>query len=134
MGLIPIFAKLRWDRAVCFFEFLGDNSFAGVHVEEPHRLALFDVGLGDSLLDPRDFYKSFYGNVPTPQLLERGNFNHDLERSVRESTLPGMTFEGVVVKGAPRRSGGLPVMFKCKSQAWIDKLNSLYGERAKDLL
>jgi hypothetical protein len=33
-----------------------------------------------------------------------------------------MTFEGVVCKGANDKKTKMPIMFKIKSQAWLDKL------------
>lgn len=135
-SLVEIFRKRRWDRATCFFEFYGDRSFAGVHFpHETHSIALLDVaGPDDLLLDPRDFHKLFYERVQTPALLLRGNFNKETEQLVREGKLPGMTFEGVVGKGPPTVKEGPPTMFKCKSQAWIDKVKSQYGEKAVQYL
>lgn len=41
--LSEIFKKNQWERAIVFFEFWGDNSFAGIHQNEPHKLNLIDV-------------------------------------------------------------------------------------------
>lgn len=135
-AMIKIFKKQRWDRATVFFEFYGERSFAGIFPRNSAKLiALFDVAGPDrKLLDPRDFYKLFYDIVQTPKLLLRGNFNKEVEAEVRAGTLPGMTFEGIVAKGPAVEKDGPPIMFKSKSQAWIDKVHGLYGDKAKDYL
>lgn len=119
-GISKVFLKERIDRAICFFEFFGPNSFAGQHVEEPHNIILIDVNPHKKGIDPpSDFIKKF-GHLGIPNCLYMGKANHDFEKSVRDSTLEGMTFEGVVCKGI--RKGRHLTMFKIKSQIWIDKL------------
>jgi hypothetical protein len=135
--LEKIFRKKRWDRAVCFFEFYGPNSFAGWHDEkDEHTLSLFDVVPDKKgILEPREFVKTF-GHLNIAELLYRGNPNSEFIDSVRNRTLPGMTFEGVVCKGK-YISPGRPLMFKIKSHDWYkvlrDKCNGdkkLYEELA----
>jgi hypothetical protein len=46
----------------------------------------------------------------------------ELFDGVKQSTLKGMTFEGVVCKGANDKATKMPIMFKIKSKAWLDKL------------
>jgi hypothetical protein len=46
----------------------------------------------------------------------------DLFDRVKQSTLPGMTYEGVVCKGTNDKLTRMPIMFKIKSRAWLDKL------------
>lgn len=117
-----IFRKKRWDKAICFFEFYGPNSFAGWHDEnDEHALALFDVAPDKKgILEPRDFVKTF-GHLNIAELLYRGNPNSEFIDSVRNRTLPGMTFEGVVCKGK-YISPGRPLMFKIKSNEWYQAL------------
>jgi hypothetical protein len=117
-----IFKDERWTEATAFFEFWGSQSFAGSHVEgDDFRVTLFDVSvLKKGFLEPRAFLKLFK-DVPHAGLLFQGNFNHEVEQEIREGRLEGMTFEGVVCKGACV-SPGRPLMFKVKSQAWFDKL------------
>lgn len=113
----------RWQRCVFFFEFFGPSSFAGWHDDEDE----FDAVLIDAapykkgFLKPRDFLKLFEPVEHAP-LLYYGNINDELITSVQESTLDGMSFEGVVCKGANTRQGH--GMFKIKSQAWLDALHT----------
>ena len=121
--LCRIFRDERWIEATAFFEFWGEQSFAGNHVvgDETQTVTLIDVSVHKKgLLEPRDFVKTFK-SVDTARLVFHGNFNADVEREIRGGTLEGMTFEGVVFKG-PYVSPGRPLMFKVKSDAWKAKL------------
>jgi len=118
--LDTIFRKQRWDRAVAFFEFWGPNSFAGQHADEPHQVTLIDVNPHKKGIEPpRDFLKLFQ-HLPTPEMLHLGTIGKEVEEQIRNGTLPGMTFEGVVCKGV--RKGRHLTMFKIKSRAWLDRL------------
>lgn len=121
----------RVQEATCFFEFFGPSSFAGVHKwDEPgFKVVLFDVSIyKHGIMPPKAFYNAFGGKVPVPDILHVGNITDDIIKQVREGTLPRMTYEGVVCKGAPLKNGYPPHMFKLKSQAWIDRVHSLYTD------
>lgn len=123
----------RVEKAVLYFEFFGENSFAGVHLDEPHRVVLIDASFHPKgIVDPRDFIRVFDGSgIPTAPCIYRGNANSDFIRSVRQGTLPGMTFEGVVCKQSRSKPSHPPAMFKVKSEAWIEKVRSLYTDASK---
>lgn len=135
LELDAIFRAERVLEATCFFEFYGPRSFAGLHEpEDEHVATLIDVSLDKQGLQlPRAFEKLFRGRVPLPGLLYRGNPNSDLIRAVRERTLEGMTYEGVVCKGAPSKKDALPTMFKIKSEAWILAVKARWGTDPKRL-
>jgi hypothetical protein len=117
-----IFRRERYAKAIGFFEFWGQNSFAGVHVDEDHEVSLIDVNPHKKgILLPRIFLR-LYGKLNIARLLYQGNANSMLEDDVRRGELRGMTFEGVVCKGAPLKNGYPPLMFKIKNDAWISKL------------
>lgn len=124
-GLADSFKKQRIDRAICFFEFFGPNSFAGQHVAESHDVILIDVNPYKKGIDPpSDFIRS-YQHLGIPDCVYTGKANHDFELGIKEGLIPGVTFEGVVCKGV--RKGRHLTMFKIKSQAWIDKLRAFCG-------
>lgn len=53
--------------------------------------------------------------------------DYQFDNSVKQSTLDGMTFEGVVCKsGLNNRKQ--PMNFKVKSDAWINKLKNKYAD------
>lgn len=119
-----IFTKEKFDNTVCFLEFFGPNSFAGSHdLEEAHDVLLFDVSpLRQGILPPEKFM-DLVGHLDVPKVLHFGKVNQEFVEQVRASTLEGMTFEGVVCKGAGSRKSG-PIMFKIKSRAWLDRLHT----------
>mgnify|MGYP000471730191 FL=1 len=130
-----VLRDLRVDKAVLFFEFYGENSFAGMHQDEDHLVSLIDVDIHKKgIMDPRDFEKAFRGKVPMPSLLATGNFNKEMADQVRNNTFEGVTFEGVVVKGFKAGKWDRPTMFKVKNQQWVDKVHKVHGSSAEDLV
>lgn len=138
--LSRIFAKNSFDfssKITAFFEFFGPNSFAGVHQKELHEVVLFDIYLNDKdrMLDVRSFLKFFDGKVKTPAIVYSGAVNKEIEDEIKNSKLPGITFEGVMCKPTMSGSEKIPDMFKIKTNAWLEKLKgyckdneSLYKE------
>lgn len=122
------------DRAMCFFEFWGPGSFAGMHdPKATQTVTLFDVApFQRGILEP-DTYLKLVGHLDHAQVLYRGEVTLEFIESVRAGTLEGMTFEGVVCKGANDKKTKQPIMFKQKSRAWLDKLHEYCGDN-KDLL
>jgi hypothetical protein len=111
--------KERVQKATCYFEFYGDNSFAGSHEDEEHRVVLFDIDFfKKGLIPPKDFIKLTEG-LPVPEMVYHGNANGDFIKSIIEGTHPGVTDEGVVCKYLDKK---ITKMFKIKSKAWIDRL------------
>lgn len=120
--LTKAFREQRFEKVTCFFEYFGDQSFAGRHTDEEHKVVLFDVNpYKKGILPPADFLK-LVGHLDVPPVLYRGNANQDFEESVRASTLSGMTFEGVVCKAKNPKRTPMPLFFKVKSRAWYDRL------------
>lgn len=120
-----------WKRCMFFFEFYGPSSFAGKHEpEDPKNLALLDVApYKKGLLNPKTFLALFEG-VPHAPLLLKAPLDADLVQSVRDSSLQGMTFEGIVAK----REGKQGIdMYKVKSQAWLDALLYPHGRSWEDV-
>ena len=112
----------RWDKATFFFEFSGPSSFAGWHVDEPHDVVLIDASVHrKGFLEPKDYVRLF-GHLDMAKLLHVGNFTQDIADQVAAGTFQGMTFEGVVAKGAWDKKMGCPLMFKWKNLAWFAKL------------
>lgn len=123
--LAMVFKEQRWQDAICFFEFHGPNSFAGNHLETDEKtVTLFDVNpYKKGILEPNDFIKLF-GHLDIPKILFEGKANSTLVEQVKNSTLAGMTFEGLVCKGQNDKKTKQPIMFKIKSHAWLEKLKT----------
>jgi len=124
--LSDIFRKNKWDRAIVFFEFYGSNSFAGIHIDEPHDCKLFDVSVyKKGFIQPKE-YLSIFKNIDKAELLYHGFCDNEFIQSVKNSTLEGMTFEGVVCKFADGKNTS---MFKIKSIKWLDKVKNKYQDK-----
>jgi hypothetical protein len=118
-----------YDRAMCFFEFWGPKSFAGMHnPKEEQTVTLLDVApFTQGILEPERFLK-YFGHLDHARVLYEGEVTEDFVESVRAGTLAGMTFEGVVCKGKNDKKTKAPIMFKQKSRAWLDKLREHCGD------
>jgi RNA ligase len=121
--LAMVFKEHGWRDAICFFELWGPSSFAGGHnFEEDLTVTLFDVNpYKEGILEPNEFIK-YFGHLDTPKVLYEGHVDTLFFDKVKQGTLPGMTFEGVVCKGASDSKARMPIMFKIKSRMWLDKL------------
>ena len=130
-SLDVVLRKLKTQRATLFLEFYGDNSFAGYHEQENHRLTLFDVSLyKKGFMLPKEFMREFEDVVLTPEMLYYGKMNSDIAAEVHNGTLDGMTFEGVVCK-SQELIRSQQVSFKVKNRAWLEKLKAKCGENTK---
>ena len=121
-ALHEIFKRERFERVTCFFEFYGQNSFAGTHQKEEHDVVLFDVDIFKKMMmKPGEFIKMF-GQLHIPRMVYHGNANNDFLEAVRNGTIEGITNEGVVCKSNETDKYGHPIMFKVKTEAWLQKL------------
>lgn len=132
-SLAQALERAGYDRAMCFFEFWGPKSFAGMHdTNEQQTVTLIDVApFTKGILEPELFLKLF-GHLDVPKVLYRGVVTPEFIDSVRHGSLEGMTFEGVVCKAANDKKTKAPIMFKQKNKAWLDKLGEYCGDN-KDL-
>jgi hypothetical protein len=130
-ALEEIFKRERFERVTCFFEFYGPNSFAGTHQAEPHEVVLIDVDIfKKGIMKPGDFLKMF-GHLPLPRLVYRGNSNQEFTEAIRQSKMDGVTEEGVVCKSNETDKYGHPIMFKVKSDRWLQRLKTYCGDNEK---
>lgn len=131
-------SKIKAERAVTFFEWLGPNSFAGSHTDDLKDMqpVLFDIAVYKKGFMPPEKFIEFTDGLDTSKLLHVGKISEELFQSVRNRTLPGMTFEGVICKGEFSQREGGPIMAKIKSNDWLNKLKTLCNgdERLYNLL
>jgi len=128
-GLCTAFERNRWHEATVFFEFWGPGSFAGWHkLDEPHDVVLIDVKpFKRGILNPDEFIDEF-GALGIPRLVYRGNMNAEVEEQIHSSSMPGITFEGVVCKMKVQGKQQNPEMFKVKTRAWLQRLKEKCGD------
>ena len=123
--LSRIFYANKYGKVLCFFEFWGENSFAGNHVEnENHTVTLIDVNPYKIGILPPKIFIDLFGNLDIPNVVYCGKVSFSFIEKVRESKVVGMTYEGVVCKGM---KNGLRIMFKIKSKKWIERVKGKYG-------
>lgn len=109
-----------------FTEFLGPNSFAGLHkTDDAKRVVLFDV-LAEpfGIIGPEQFVADF-GHLLTARVVYRGKFTGKFTEDVRQGKYD--VAEGVVVKGG---AGGTDLwMAKIKTNAYMDKLKAAFADQ-----
>jgi hypothetical protein len=118
------FAGLR-----VFTEFLGPNSFAGLHkADDPKELVLFDIWADPfGMIGPQRFVSDF-GTLRIASVVYEGKLTGKFAEDVRQGKY-GVT-EGVVCKGGP---GGSDLwMAKIKTYAYMERLKRAFGERWED--
>lgn len=109
-----------------FTEYLGPNSFAGMHrADDPKQLILFDVWATPlGMLGPRQFVAEFAG-LPIARVVYEGKFTGQFAEDVRRGKY-GVA-EGVVVKGG---EGGDDLwMAKIKTYAYMERLKRAFADR-----
>ena len=118
-----LFKEYRWKDVICFFEYWGPNSFAGQHDPNDQKtVTLFDVNpYKQGILEPRQFIK-YFGHLDIPNVVYEGKVNETFIQNVRNSNVEGIGFEGCVCKGANDKKTKMPIMFKIKTLAWLNKL------------
>lgn len=120
-------AKLKYESAVCFFEWHGPNSFAGNHPDsvDQMKVTLIDVApYKKGILTPENFINNFE-DFDIPPVVYRGKITEEIFQSIREGTLSGVTFEGVVGKEEGCTKDGRHETCKIKSHAWLNRLKTL---------
>lgn len=126
------FNKILFDNkiknAVCFFEFYGNNSFAGSHINEEHFCSLIDVSIENKgiilpsklnqLFDQVDNFCPFLGEFKLSTEVYNDIINYNFS---------GMSFEGVVIKSDKYITPGIPESYKIKNILWKQKLKEYCG-------
>lgn len=129
--LEKIIVDQRWQEVVVFGEYYGSQSFAGLHEkDDPKQITIFDVNpFKKGLLSPQEFLKLFeqYG----PRFLGLMNWTAGFVEQVRNGEIEGISFEGVVGKVIHNNKF---IMYKAKTQAWIDKVLSRFDKETADII
>jgi hypothetical protein len=114
-----------------FGEFFGENSFAGRHEAEPHKIVVFDVLLGHKqhkLIPPREFHKVVGSITEVPEVVYEGNLSDAFIADVRNGSYG--TDEGVICKGIEKTGAffGGTWMCKIKTMAYLEKLKQNFAD------
>lgn len=130
------------EEITVFCEWVGDNSFCGVHQENDNlRLVLIDLFLKKKgYIEPKQFWKLFngYENIELPELIYQGKLNREFINSIfnNDWTSPNCQYpnvkEGVVCKRSTLMKGQRLPKVKVKTNWWLNKLKSLHPLDWKD--
>lgn len=121
-----------------FFEWYGENSFAGFHQEgDEMHLALIDIDIKKKgYIEPKDFYDIFGNNeiIEIPELIYKGKLTNDFIKSINENDwtdencqYPSVK-EGVVCKRSTIMKGQKMPKVKFKTKWWLNELHKKYDE------
>lgn len=124
-----IFKKNKWQDGTLFFEFFGDQSFAGFHAENDNfKVSLIDAHIGKlGYLQPKEYLKAF-DSIEMSEFLGIHRLNQNVINDINNGNFEGVTFEGVIGKAFIRNK---VVRCKVKNKAWIDKLKNKCGADEK---
>lgn len=119
--------KYTCPEIIVFTEFLGPNSFAGMHKkDDPKQLFLFDVQTDKGMLSPEEFVQDFQGfNIA--QVVYQGKLTGKFKEDVREGKYN--VAEGVICKGG---EGEDLWMVKIKTYAYLEKLKQAFADNWED--
>lgn len=108
-----------------FTEFLGSNSFAGMHKkDEAKQLILFDVQTDKGIIHPEQFIRDF-SELNIPKVVYRGKLTGKFIDDVRQGKYA--VAEGVVCKGGNSNSNQV-WMVKIKTYAYMKKLQQAFKD------
>lgn len=127
-----------------FFEWYGDNSFAGFHVDgDRMHLALIDVDIKKKgYIEPKDFYELFGNNpvIEIPELIYKGKLTDEFINEIKNNdwTKDGCKYptvkEGVVCRRSTILRGQKMPKVKFKTVWWLTELHKKYDEeKCKEL-
>lgn len=121
-----------------FFEWYGENSFAGVHQEgDDMHLTLIDVDIKKKgYIEPKAFYELFGGNdnIEIPELIYKGKLTDTFVESIKNNdwTQDGCVYptvkEGVVCRRSTLMKGQRMPKVKFKTKWWLTELRKKYTE------
>ena len=114
---------------VVFAEFLGENSFAGQHLEGDKKdVIMFDINkYKRGIISPYEFLDNF-GHLDIPKIIYKGKYTIDLVNNVKKNIYN--LSEGVIVKGLVKtKSKEETWMVKIKTDSWIKRVKEKFGEK-----
>ena len=114
---------------VVFGEFVGENSFAGQHVDNDTKdVIMFDINqYKRGIITPFEFVDNF-GHLDIPNIIYKGEYTSDFVRDVNLNKFN--LKEGVIVKGVVKTKSKLePWMVKVKTNEWLQKVKEKFGEK-----
>ena len=114
---------VNYSEIIVFTEFLGNNSFAGMHKKEDEKqLVMFDVQTSQEIITPDRFIRDFQ-EFKIAKIIYKGKLSGKFINDVREGKFN--IIEGVVCKGFTNNKLW---MVKIKTNAYMKKLKETFKE------
>lgn len=115
-------------RYIAFFEFYGENSFAGTHLlDDPKRVKLFDINVHPKgFLRPDDYLTRVESVTAKVKHIETCTLSENVVDFYQVGYDPSS--EGVVLKGTHK---GQIWRTKIKTRQWLARLKEVKGENWK---
>lgn len=134
------FIRKKWPKAktlTAFCEWLGPNSFAGVHTDPIEDMQLFLIDLTEDkkgFIPAGGFVSAFVGQIPTPDYYGQHNWTRGFVQRIHDQDFAPMAkdIEGVV--GKCKTSPTVTHMAKAKTNWWKEKIKSLYTEKEAEAM
>lgn len=131
-GLERVFREhpsyVRAQTLMVFTEFLGKESFAGLHqAGDPKELRLFDVFVEPTGLIAASLFVADFGHLPIARVVYEGKLTGKFAEDVREGKY-GVN-EGVVCKGEGKEGVW---MAKIKTYEYMERLKQAFADRWED--
>lgn len=115
---------------VVFGEYLGENSFAGQHLETDVKdVILFDVNqYKKGFISPYEFVDNF-GHLDIPRIIYEGLYTDSFIDDIKNNTY-NLT-EGVITKGVKKTKKEKDEiwMTKVKTNEWLSKVKEKFGDK-----
>ena len=122
-------SKYQFPELTVFTEFLGTNSFAGMHEpDEPKDLVLLDVETPNGMVAPEEFIEDFK-DLKIAEVIYRGKATGQFIEDVRRGKYN--VEEGVVCKGVDRQTKEI-WMAKIKTNAYMQRLKQTFKNDWQD--
>jgi hypothetical protein len=116
--------RYQYPEITVFTEFLGPNSFAGIHKkDDPKELVLFDVQTDKVMVVPEQFIQDF-STLNIARVIYQGKLTGKFIHDVREGKYS--VAEGVVCKGGNKADNLW--MAKIKTYAYMQKLKQAFDQ------
>lgn len=119
-------------EAEFYFEFVGENSFCGMHKEgDKMHLVLIDIWIHKKgYIEPKEFCKITEGkNIEVAEVVYKGKLTKDfikeIETNIETNKYP-IVKEGVVCKKTTKLKGQRLPKCKVKTLWWLEKVKEKY--------
>lgn len=117
--LIKIFEKKKYLSCICYFEFYGENSTFGQHINEEHMITMFDIDVYKKGFILPSIFINEYSHLDIPKIIFNGYLTENVVNDIKNNN---NLDEGVVCKSDVLDKFRKPIMFKIKTHNWLSKL------------